>query len=270
MDIRQIVVVSDLHCGCRYGLCPPKVRLDDGSKHKASAEQKMVWGYWKEFWGEWVPRVTRGEPYAVVCNGDAIDGDHHRNNTHITNNLADQKKIAEKVLARALDGASGLYMTRGTDCHVGQGGQDEEDLAKSLGAAPNAAGQYSRHFLRLQAGRAVFDIQHHISSPSPTTLKRLFDAMCAEAGAFGHQAPDVCVRSHIHRFSKVETAVRDGHVGLAITTPGWQLKTPYTFRLMRTQAATPQIGGLLLVCGDEEIYERHFIRNLPIPEAEVL
>ncbi len=271
-DIRQIVVVSDLHCGCRYGLCPPKVRIDDGSKHKSSPEQKDVWSHWKWFCNEWIPRVTRGEPYAIVLNGDLIDGDHHRNNTHVTNNLADQKKIAVKSLEPLLsyDNAKRLFVVRGTDAHSGPGGQDEEDLAQFIGAQKNSAGQSARYELRADIGRARVDIQHHISSPSPTTLKRLYDTACAEAAMFGHRAPDVCVRSHVHRFCKYETAAMDRHVGLCLTTPGWQLKTPFTFRLMRAQIATPQIGGVLIVCGDEEIYERHSVKSLSRPEPEVV
>ncbi|GAF68288.1 unnamed protein product, partial [marine sediment metagenome] len=76
----NLIVVSDLHCGCRLGLCHPKgVYLDDGGTYLPSKIQKKVWKWWREFWDEWVPTITRGEPWDLVVNGDALDGVHHNN-----------------------------------------------------------------------------------------------------------------------------------------------------------------------------------------------
>ena len=272
MSVKQAVIVSDLHCGCRYGLCPPEVVLGDGSRHKSSKEQRSVWEKWEHFWNVWVPRVTRGDEYAIVLNGDLIDGDHHGVNTLITNNLADQHRIATACLTQYVQGKK-TYVVRGTECHVGKSGQDEERLAESLGAVRSKTGQYSRFELRLQLGRALVDIQHHISTVGSnayetTALQKVFVSACEEAGRWRYPAPDVIVRSHRHRYAKTEVPVADGHVGLVVTTPGWQLKTPLTFRMMGAQMATPQIGGVLVVCGDEEIYERHRVWSLSRPKPE--
>ena len=41
---KQVVVVSDIHCGCRLGLCPKEgVALDDGGLYMPSRIQKKVW-----------------------------------------------------------------------------------------------------------------------------------------------------------------------------------------------------------------------------------
>ena len=79
---RSLVVVSDTHSGCRVGLIHPDgIRLDGGGRYLPSAMQLKMWALWREFWDEWVPEVTRGEPYDIVHNGDVIDGVHHNATT---------------------------------------------------------------------------------------------------------------------------------------------------------------------------------------------
>lgn len=100
MAINNLIVVADLHCGCQLGLCPPEgIKLDEGGEYKPSELQQKMWYHWREFWDDWVPRVTRGEPYAVLSNGDATDGVHHQSVTQITHNLKDQQEIAFKILS---------------------------------------------------------------------------------------------------------------------------------------------------------------------------
>jgi len=91
-----------------------------------------------EFWDSWVPCVTHGEPFAVVVNGDVIEGVHHRATSQISHNLEDQCQIAYDVFAPILDRCDGrFFMIRGTPAHVGEQGVYEERLAKQLGAIPN-------------------------------------------------------------------------------------------------------------------------------------
>ena len=92
----NLIIVSDTHCGCKLGLCPPyPMPLDDGGTYTISKVQRKLWAWWQEFWDDWVPRVTKGEPYAVVTNGDTLDGVHHGSTTQISHNLGDQANIAE-------------------------------------------------------------------------------------------------------------------------------------------------------------------------------
>jgi hypothetical protein len=94
----NLIIFSDTHLGCKLGLCHPDgIELDDGGRYIPSKLQRSVWQWWEEFWGEWVPRVTRGEPYDVVLNGDAIEGVHHNATTPISHNIGEQIKLAEKV-----------------------------------------------------------------------------------------------------------------------------------------------------------------------------
>ena len=152
-DRKQVVVVSDIHCGCRLGLCPKDgVTLDDGGTYIPSRIQKKVWGMWEEFWGDWVPHVTKGEPYDVVFNGDAIDGVHHGSVTQVSHNITDQVSIAVECLRPVAEKAERFYMVRGTEAHVGKSAQAEEGLARALGAVPNEDGQHNRWELWLRVG----------------------------------------------------------------------------------------------------------------------
>lgn len=86
--IKNAIVISDIHCGCQYGLFNPKskIKLDGGGIYEPSNNQKKMWEHWEEFWNVWVPQVTRKDPYIIIFNGDAIDGNHHGSNTQITSN----------------------------------------------------------------------------------------------------------------------------------------------------------------------------------------
>src|ERR1035437_2848056 len=143
-QLNNLVVVSDIHAGCRLALCPPGgVPLDDGGTYHTSPLQDKLGAMWRTFWDEFVPTATRGEPFGVVINGDCVDGVHHNSTTQISHNLMDQSAIASAILApiaKACDGR--IWMVRGTEAHVGQSATMEEGLAKSLGAIPSAEGQH--------------------------------------------------------------------------------------------------------------------------------
>lgn len=275
--IRQAVVVSDLHCGCQFGLCPPEVTLDGGGSYRASGLQGKVWRYWDQFWNRYVPRVTRSEPWVLILNGDAIDGVHHGVNTLATSNISDQVGIAEACLRGPVSQAAALYVVRGTEVHVGQSGEDEETLAKRLGAKPDANGRHSRFELRLKLGEALVDVQHHIATVNSnayetTALTREFVTACEEAGRNGQQRPDCIIRSHRHRYAETRVPVKGGY-GIVATCPGWQLKTPLTYRMPGARQALPQFGGLVLRYGDEDgLYVRArvwTIERTPIEVPEV-
>ena len=108
--LNNLVVVSDIHCGCRLGLLHPDgIKLDDGGLYQPSEFQILLWDYWREFWDKWVPNATRNEPYAVCFNGDALDGVHHKATHQISHNLSDQAAIAEQILAPIVKLCKGRY-----------------------------------------------------------------------------------------------------------------------------------------------------------------
>jgi len=259
MNINNIIVISDIHAGCKLGLCPSGlIPLDEGAKYTSSKLQQKVWKMWEEFHNVWVPKVTKGEDYIIVNNGDALDGVHHGSVTQISHNLTIQKSIAKMILEPliAKKKCVGYYHIRGTEAHVGKSAQDEEALARELGAIPNEFGQHARWDMWMKLHERLIHFSHHIGATgssayeSTAVYKELVEAF-NEAGRWNDQPPDVCVRSHRHRQFEVRIATEKGY-GISLVTPSWQLKTPFVWRLPSGRASTPQIGGYLIRHGNED------------------
>lgn len=262
-EIRNVVVISDTHVGCKLGLCHPDgAKLDDGGVYLPSRLQMKIWDCWEEFWGEWVPRSTRREPFAVVHNGDCIEGSHHQATTPWSNNLSDQTNHAYKVLKPVVDLCEGRYFhIRGTEAHVGKSAREAEDLAKRLGAVPNEEGQYSRWDLWLRVLGKLCNFMHHVGTTSSaqheaSAVNAELAAIYMEAGRWGEEPPLIVVRSHRHSAIEVRLPCDDGYATVFVT-PAWQLKTPHAWRIAGARNKTPQLGGSLIRHGDEEIHTRH-------------
>ena len=270
--INQAVIISDLHCGCQMGLCPPTpITLDGGGTYNSSDLQKKVWLWWREFWDSWVPVVTRGEPYIVVLAGDTTEGRHHNSVTQISQNLADQRNIAIEILSPIIDkiGNGKLYMIRGTESHVGASGENEEMLAQALNAVPDDIGNYARNGLWMQLGGEngmLVHVLHHIGTSSSTAyetsaLMREYNESLVESARWQLKPPQIVVRAHRHRFSEIKIPTAWGD-GICVTTPCWQLPTSFTYKIAGGRNSLPQFGGILCRMGDEEGYTRHWVKGI--------
>lgn len=266
--LSNLVVISDIHAGCRVGLCPPEpVPLDGGGCYSASPAQLLMWDAWREFWDVAVPEFCHGEPFALCVNGDAMDGRHHGSVTQISQNLADQQTIAELLLAPVVARATAYYHIRGTEAHVGPSGENEELLAKRLGAVPDSSGHHARWAIWFRLRHALIHITHHIGTTGSThyessALMRELGEQFVEAGRWGHEPPSVIIRSHRHRCAEVRVPARTGHYAWCCTTAGWQLRTPFAAKLPGGRNSEPQIGGMVVRVGDHDIYTRHFVRGI--------
>ena len=264
----NIIVISDTHIGCQFGLCPDEgLPLDNGGYYMPSKNQKIVWSYWRYFWDKWVPEVTKGEPYIVVHNGDAIDGVHHRSVTQITQNLEMQSEFAEYILKPVVKSSAGYYHIRGTEAHVGKSAQEEERLARRLEAIPDENGNHARWRMWMRFGDSLINFTHHIGTTSSAAYestqvwKELAEAY-NEAGRWGDEPPDMVVRSHRHRHFEIKVASEKGRA-YSLVTPGWQLLTPFTFRLQSGRSGTPQFGGVLIRKGEKhKLYTDEIIWKL--------
>lgn len=272
---RNIVVISDTHCNSTIGLCLPEGhRLDDGGWYKPSEFQLSLWGLFQDFCNDWIPRVTKGEPWDLVINGDAIDGDHHRTPTIISRNMQDQFRVARDTLSgivKLCKESGGEYgHVRGTEAHVGPSAQEEERLAEALGAKPDKSGNFSRWRLRRLLGNHLVSFRHHIGGGASqayegTALTKTQTSQFADSGRWGRQVAQVDVRGHRHRYGKWEKDGKDGHY-ITVVSPGWQGLTPFTHRMSDPQE--PEFGGLLIRLGDEEIYTRSKVYSIEQEEVE--
>jgi hypothetical protein len=98
-----------------------------------------------------------------------------------------------------------------------------------------------------------------------------------EAGRWGREPPDVILRAHRHRYCEVKMpSQKPGSKRIrntiCVTSPGWQLKTPFLWRLPSGRMAEPHVGGLCVRMGDDELHVREwhepFDRPLPIELRE--
>jgi hypothetical protein len=273
--LNNMIVVSDLHAGCRLGICAPSpIQLDDGGTYRPSVFQNVIWEHWMEFWKEWVPSVTRAEDYALVIVGDALEGVHHGVTTTVSNNINDQIEILRHVMnvPRSDRHLRRLFWVRGTEVHVGKSGCDEERVAREFGAYPNSEGQHARYELWVRVGNGLCHFLHHIGSTgssayeSTAVCKELIEAY-TEAGRNRMQPPDIVCRSHRHRNFEVRLPTKLGY-GISFVTAGWQLKTPLCYRIAGARQSTPQIGGSLIRQGDHDLYTRHRVWSMDRPDTE--
>ncbi len=272
MSTKRLVVISDLHAGCRLGLCPSGgVVLDDGGMYLPSDLQLKLWSMWSEFWEDFVPEVTEGKSWSLVVNGDAVDGVHHGTTTQVSHNTLDQVRVAKDILEPLVARAAGYYHVRGTEAHSGKSGHLEEQLAESLGAIPSQQGQYARHELWKKVGGHLVHLAHHVDGGGGSEAAgpyRELQGIFAESARWGRQPPDVIVRSHRHRF--IVTEIPTGRVAGAsrgrkpsstaacVVTPGWQGRTPFAYRSSLGRVSTPQFGGVVItsVGGQVVIHRR--------------
>lgn len=260
------IVVSDMHVGCQLGLMRPGgARLDEGGAYTANAIQRKIWEMWDHFWRKWVPHITDRRRYDVIINGDTIEGVHHKSVTQWTSHLDAQAAHAERILRPIFERVHALggrvYWIRGTEAHVGPSAQEEERLARALGATRNRVHQYARYDLWKRVGRGIIHALHHIGTTGSaqyesTAVHRELIEAYAEAGRWRERPPDAVVRSHRHRFLRTEIPAASGNA-FGVTTPGWQAKTPFAYRIAGARQSTPQFGGLCVLQGEEGLYLRH-------------
>ena len=263
--IRNVVVVSDTHFGCRLALCPlDGCALDDGGEYMPSDLQRKLWAIWLEFWA-WVDTELDGEPFVLVHNGDSSDGVHHNSTTQISHNLEDQGTLAVEALAPYVAKAQTYYHIRGTEAHVGKSGVEEERVAKRLGAKQNTQGQHARYDLWLDLGGHKIHFLHHVGTVSSNAYeasavgKELSETI-NEAGRWGHEIPSCVVRSHRHRHIEVKVPTHKGEC-IAFVTAAWQLKTPFAYKVAGARVSTPQIGGSIIrLHRSGVLYTRHFVK----------
>ena len=274
--IPNLVVISDTHIGSKLALMHPNgALLDEGNLIMPSRFQKKIWEHWKYFWHGWLPPILHGEPFQVLLNGDLIDGFHHGVSSVFSTNIADQRQHAIHLLSEIgrLPGFEGFYVVRGTGCHVGESGRDDEVIARGIGAIKDRDGLSSRWDLWKQLGKGLIHAAHHIGVTQSTAfetsaLNGELAAAFSEAGQWHHPTPDILVRSHRHRFSEVRLPSRKGYC-IIFTTAAWQLRTENVYRSKQGRSGTPQLGGSIIRQGDNDLYTRHYVVDMERSEVEI-
>lgn len=257
---RFVVVVSDIHAGSSVAVCPPDFVCDDGQEVRLSDAQRALWAQWRLFWDEFVPRVTGGEDYAVVINGDVTEGNHHKAVQTISENESDHIRAAVELLQPVRDKAAKLYIVRGTEAHVGPSGGLEEQVARQVRA--DSDGPIKSHWqLWMDLGPHLIHCSHHVGTTSSTSyehsaLSRELAANLLESAQWGERPADVIVRSHRHRYSTATLPTSRGTAEV-IVTPAWQLRTAFAWK--KVSMRLPQVGGVVLGYDEWGLFTRRMV-----------
>lgn len=227
----NIVVVSDLHVGSAFALCPERFDLDSESH---------VRDFIRQSWAKFTADAIKRGPFVLVVNGDATEGIHHGGKELVLKSQVKQWRAAIEALRPLLKHAAATYITEGTECHTLD---DEADLAEELGAVRGPDG-YSHRRLKLRVNGLTHSFTHHIgTSARPwTETTALMAALVSEQNQCrqaGESVTDILVCAHRHTGAHVWT-----ESGICATTASWQFPTRHVGKVVAH--ARPVIGGLII------------------------
>lgn len=239
---KLLVILSDLHVGSTVGLWPPGFVANEGFPIGQNAFQKLLWSHWKDCL-KWIKRTTGDEPFELLLNGDLVDGIHHRTLQVMSMDVADQSVAVLKVLGELAKETSGIYLTKGTECHTRN---DELRIGAELEAHPDpSTGHHAWDRLELEyPGGIVFAATHH----TPTTSRPYLEAAqhsiqlgveIMERARNGKKVPRIIARAHRH----LPGVWNDGRL-ISITTGAWQGLTRYGRKVVPHAVPAPSCAIL--------------------------
>lgn len=226
-----VVVIGDLHAGSSVALCTPEHPTVDDGMWKANPVQLWMYERWVEATTQWLPRVIDGRPFAVVVNGDCIEGLHHGTKQVISNATSDHVDLAVNLLGPVAEGADRLFMVRGTSAHVGH--DSESKIGIRLGAErPAGSREYAAHNWRFEVAGKVIDASHHMpTSARPWTeatgLGTSMQSAVLESVRAREPVADVYLRAHRHRYGHYSDGDR-----LIVAGYSWQAKTDFAEKVV--------------------------------------
>jgi hypothetical protein len=210
MAIKRVVVIGDTHCGHQAGLTPPMWQFDKDRSPVWSAIQKECWDWYKK------TAKSLGDVYAVIYNGDAIDGNGWRNSgvEQITTDRIEQGDMAI-TCAKVFKPSNGFAMTFGTASHTGSAEDFEEHVARHLMCDIHCSAN-------IEVDGVIFNTRHHCGSSgiphgrhTAVAKERAWNII--KSVTQGEVLADIYLRSHVHYH-----AFCGGPDWLAMTLPALQ------------------------------------------------
>jgi hypothetical protein len=219
-----LLIVSDIHAGSVYAPMPDNFTDIEQCQHRPSKLQRWLNQKWADLSLDALAYIG-GDRFALLVNGDAIEGDHHGTSEIVTKNTADHIAIAFDLLSPLADVAWKTIIVEGTECHTRFA---EHTLAKQLKAMPCIqTGKAAHPIASIDIAGCRVRAQHHITATSRPYLEASGMSIALgvarqEAMSVGDTPPDVIIASHRHRYGAYT-----GPHGTVVVTPCWQGLTRY-------------------------------------------
>jgi hypothetical protein len=259
--INKVLIISDLHIGSAMSPIPVPFITAQGNEVKPNAVQQWLNACFDDLMG-WVDAQIGTEPFALVFNGDTIDGLHHGAKEAFSPEIDDQIEAATILLAPLARRAAKRFFVLGTECHTNG---FEHRIAFELNGERNPeTGRCVFHRLMLQAGKHTIVCKHHIGTSMRmwTEASALASNLAEEqvqAALNKHPVPSVLVCSHRHKFGHWENA--HGH---CVVTPPWQCATRFAHKVVPNPIVRP--GAVLLDVSGPKVRVDHITYDAPAPK----
>ncbi len=234
--IELLIVASDIHCGSDVGLAPPETKTSKGNiiSFGDNIHQEWLWAMWVEGCAR-VKQIIGKSSAALLVNGDATEGVHHRNDSALLmSSIEAHTKMAHVCLSPLAKLCQKKFVTLGTECHTLE---MEHLLAEKLGAETGRA-KDKWHF---SIKGCEIDAAHHMSVTGRAYLEA--SAMSILMGnarnnyvRSGHSVPKVFLRGHRH----CGGFFNDG-AGIWGVTGGWQFLTRHGHKVVTDSIPRPTI-----------------------------
>lgn len=216
----------------------------EGNEIGLNSVQEFLADCWDDFEG-WALGQLAGSNYALVLNGDLIDGDHHGTKQIWSKGIQDQVAACVLLLSKLTQRASKVYVVRGTESHTND---SENSIAKALRAEKNPSNTrgdlhvFDRLHLTVNGCRCVWS--HHIatsvrSNGEASALSSVLTEEFVQAARNGHQPRQFIGRAHRHKFG-----VFSNGRGTVAVSPPWQMLTRFGHKVV--PEARTQPGGYIL------------------------
>lgn len=262
----KLLVISDIHVGSTLGLLPPGYTTIEGNKIEQNAVQLFLWWCWLDLMAN-VERAMAGSNYALLLNGDMIEGDHHGTKQIWSKDVGDHINCAADILQPVVARAAKTFIVQGTESHTNNA---EITLGRILRAENNPdTGQPAFNRLHLTIHGCRLASSHHIGTATrawtkATQLASILAEERVQAVKNGEEPPQVVCRAHRHTFD----SYTDGR-GLVCVSPPFQLLTRFAHKIV-PEARTQPGAYILDWSGKQEgsLPEvRAFTYNCPPPTS---
>lgn len=237
MGVQLAVIYSDTHCGSKWGLMNPEATDEEGTPLGMNPVQQWLWDCFKDS-RQWVWRTCGTDPYALIINGDLIDGDHHGTKEIVSKEVGVHCQIAVDCFKPLAAAAAHTFVVEGTNSHTGN---KERSIGAALGAVCDPRGAASWKELPLEIHGCYGIVRHHLGATARPYLEGSqlsinIGVEIQEAARHGDRIPKWFARAHRHRHGKFE----DGHA-LMVVTGGWQGASRWLKQAMPAAVAAPSV-----------------------------